>query len=195
MLHKPTLHLPASVTVTDVADAARLALTQFLVMDAEKRALSAWLVGPYGRATAFAPHRSHSVRPPASVRARSSFPPPELAIEELVEHAKSEARATLTAAVQGGPEALVQRMPSVVQVIRVDDAFGGHGFAPIDAPKLKLSDRLLSLLVADFLTRPDDFAREMASYARPPTRTTRSGFSVRPAHAAVEHGDRDKDTG
>lgn len=173
MLHKPMLHLERSVTVTDVADAARSALADFMGMPPEKRDLSEWLVGSYARATRFVPRRPHSLPPPGS------RPPPSQSeqIEDLVVAAKRDGQSIITAAVDGGAEALVQRLPSVVPIMRVEDAFGGHGFAPLDGPRLRLADRVLSLIVADFLTRPDDFARAMGSAPRP--RITRSGFSAR----------------
>lgn len=196
MLQNPTLHLARSVSVIDVADVSRRAVTQFLAMPADKRALSEWLVGIYAQATSFAPRRPHtrpSGAPPSSrPGAPGSVSPPER-IEDLVATVKSEAHATIAAALEGGPDALVRRLPTVVHILRVEDAFGGRGFAPVDAPRIKLNDRVLSLLVADFLTRPDDFARAMAAAPRP--RITRSGISVRARPEDATEGRRDKDTG
>jgi hypothetical protein len=39
----------------------------------------------------------------------------------------------------------------------VDDAFA-IGYAPVDAPAMRLVDRVRSLFVADYLTRPADYA-------------------------------------
>ncbi|CAN5241350.1 hypothetical protein BH09MYX1_BH09MYX1_31120 [soil metagenome] len=195
MLHKPTLHLPRAFAVSDVADAARSALNQFLGMEPDKRSLSEWLVNAYAHAVGFAPARPQSTRPShaPSASASSKMSQPER-IEDLVASVKAEARLTVAAALDGGPEALVQRLPSVVHILRVDDSFGAHGFAPIDAPRLRLNDRVLSLIVADFLTRPDDFARAMASA---PRRITRSGISVRldPFASGAAAQTPDKDVG
>ena len=173
MLHKPMVHLARSITVADVADAARSALTEFMSMAPDKRALSEWLVGSYARATSYVQRRPHSLPPPGS------RPPPSQseAIEDLVVAAKTDAQSIIQAALEGGAEGLVQRLPSMVPIMRVEDAFGGHGFAPLDGPRLRLADRVLSLIVADFLTRPDEFARAMAASPRP--RITRSGISAR----------------
>ena len=173
MLHKPMVHLARSITVADVADAARSALTEFMSMAPDKRALSEWLVGSYARATSFVPRRPHSLPPPGS------RPPPSQseAIEDLVVAAKTDAQSIIQAALEGGAEGLVQRLPSMVPIMRVEDAFGGHGFAPLDGPRLRLADRVLSLIVADFLTRPtSSLARWRPARARgSPARGSRRG--------------------
>ena len=185
MLHKPMVHLARSVTVTDVADAARSALTEFMGMAPDKRALSEWLIGSYARATGFVPRRPHSLPPPGS------RPPPSHseAIEDLVVATKTEAQSIIQAALEGGAEGLVRRLPTMVPIMRVEDAFGDHGFAALDGPRLRLSDRVLSLIVADFLTRPDDFARAMAAGPRP--RITRSGISARDGPGAEQEPQED----
>lgn len=200
MLHQPTLHLPGSVTVTDVADACRSALCQFLALTSgEKRALSEWLVGPYARATSYVPRRRPTSIPPASSRRPEAVPlsQPER-IEDLVVTSQRDAHATIAAALQGGSEALVERLPSLVHVHRVEDAFGAHGFAPIDAPRMRLNDRVLSLILADFLTRPDDFMRNMRNLEEAARvagrRITRSGFSPK-LESDSTPPERDKDTG
>lgn len=43
-------------------------------------------------------------------------------------------------------------------VVGVTDAAGAIGYAPLDAFDMRLVDRVRSLFVADFLTRPEDFA-------------------------------------
>jgi hypothetical protein len=189
MLQKPTLHLPRSVTLTDVADACRTAVSRFLALPLEKRPLSEWLVGPYAQATSFVPRRRPTSIPPPSSRGPVS---PSERIEDIVAHAQAEAHATIGAAATGGPEALVARLPSLVHVLRVEDAFGARGFAPIDAPRMKLNERILSLILADFLTRPDDFVRAMAEPSGPERRITRSGFSPK---LGGDGDRRDKDTG
>jgi hypothetical protein len=42
-------------------------------------------------------------------------------------------------------------------VVPLVDRVGRVGFAPVDREKTRLSDRILSLLCADFLARPDDY--------------------------------------
>jgi len=73
------------------------------------------------------------------------------------------------AAAQRGIDDLVELLPPVVQVEPVHDAYGNHGFIPIDRGRMRLVDRVLALLVADYLTRPTDFQAN-----RPPVSGTHS---------------------
>ena len=41
------------------------------------------------------------------------------------------------------------------------DVYGNHGFVPLDQARMRLPDRVLALLVADYLTRPDDFQSDL----------------------------------
>ena len=62
----------------------------------------------------------------------------------------------------------------------VHDVYGGHGFVPMDFARTKLTERVMSLVVADYLTRPDDFAEHIPAWFVPDTRRpTRSGVSAR----------------
>ena len=54
-----------------------------------------------------------------------------------------------------------------MQIVAARDIYGASGFIPIDARRGRLADRVLALLLADYLTRPDDFL------ARPPAASTR----------------------
>ena len=168
MLRRPSLLLPGHVTVDAVADASRAALRAFMVLDANKRALSEWLVGPYRAATSFGPGRlkTHSSAPPA--QARHTTP---MNIQDLVTMSKDVVRAAVEAS-RRGVDDLVELLPPVVQVIPVHDHLGFHGFVPVDEARTRLCDRALSLLVADYLTRPDDFLEKVDglwALPRPPS--------------------------
>lgn len=147
---RPSLELPRGRTVIDVADASRVALDTFLAMDPnDKAALSQWLIGPYRRAVAFAPKRVFSRNGGGSVT--------QLALTSVVSDAQALSRRAIEGASQPGAEALLELVPRVVDVIPVHDAHGGHGFAPQDAAHAKLASRVLVLLLADYLTRPDEY--------------------------------------
>ena len=85
----------------------------------------------------------------------------------VISHAQAITRAALQAAAKPGADGLLSLMPAVVDVIPVHDMYGGHGFAAIDQPNAKLDARALSLLLADYLTRPDEY---VDAVDRPPRR-------------------------
>ena len=147
---RPSLPLPRGKTVLDVADASRLAIDQFLAIDPnDKAALSHWLIGPYRRAVAFAPKRVHTRGGGGSVT--------QLALANVVVEAQALLRRALEGASVAGAEELLELVPRVVDVIPIHDAHGGHGFAPQDVAHAKLASRVLVLLLADYLTRPDAY--------------------------------------
>ena len=147
---RPSLELPRGRTVLDVADASRVAIDAFLAIDPnDKGALSQWLIGPYRRAVAFAPKRLFSRGGGGSVT--------QLALASVVSDAQALLERAIEGASQPGAEALLELVPRVVDVIPVHDAHGGHGFAPQDVAHAKLASRVLVLLLADYLTRPDEY--------------------------------------
>jgi hypothetical protein len=42
-------------------------------------------------------------------------------------------------------------------VVGVHDGIGGIGYSPLDAPGMRMFDRVASLFIADYLTRPRDY--------------------------------------
>jgi hypothetical protein len=113
--------------------------------------LSQWLAGPYREATCFGPRPARSQRP--------SAPPgvtPLTTVEDLVKTAKTVVVAALGAA-QRGIDELVSVLPPIVHVEPAHDALGNRGFIPIDGANMHLADRVLALLVADCLSRPNDY--------------------------------------
>jgi hypothetical protein len=152
MLRGLSVALPGPVAVHDAADASRRAVHAFLAMGPDKVALSAWLVGPYREATSFGPrrfHRAHLV--PTGVHYTTATN-----IRDLVTMARTVVVAALAAA-RRGIDDLVELLPPVVQVAPAHDMYGNHGFVPVDEARMHLVDRVLALLVADYLTRPDHF--------------------------------------
>jgi hypothetical protein len=53
--------------------------------------------------------------------------------------------------------AFVERLPARVHVVRIRDEWGQTGFAPLDVLGAPLIARLLSLLLADYLMRPEAY--------------------------------------
>lgn len=162
MLRRPSLALPRNILVQDVADSSRRALRAFLTLEPDKRALSAWLVGPYREATSYGPRRVKSMQ--------SDAPHPHHTnptnIEDLVTMTKALVTTALEAA-QHGVDDLVELLPPVVEVIPVHDVYGNHGFVPVDESRMRLGDRVLGLLVGDYLTRTTDFLEAIPALTAP----------------------------
>jgi hypothetical protein len=180
MLRSPSVALPAPVVVEEAADASRHAIRAFLAMDPDKPSLSAWLEGPYHEATGFGPRRMRSARPDSPSVEHHTTP---TNIEDLVTMTKTVVIAALAAA-RRGIDDLIELLPPVVQVVPAHDVYGNHGFIPVDEARMRLVDRVLALLVADYLTRPNDFR---------PNRLPISG--LHPTNPWLDLDLRDDDTG
>ena len=123
-------------------------------MESDKASLAGWLLGPYGEAASYGPHRAR--RPGVSSPTVLHHTTPQN-IDDLVTMTRTVAIASLDAA-RPGIDDLVDLLPRVVQVLPAQDAYGHRGFMAIDEVRMRLVDRVLALIVADYLTRPDDFA-------------------------------------
>lgn len=163
---RPSIRLPEGTVVTDVADGAREAIESFLALEpGDKLALSRWLIGPYRRATRFAPRRLNPTSPSSA-----HGPATPLSVREIVAHVQEELGAAIDAASEPGAERLLARLPESIDVVPVHDAFGGRGFAPMDVAHVRLLERVTALLMADYLTRPDEFvAKRGPGRARRPS--------------------------
>ena len=150
-MQKRSIALSPPVTLTQVADRSRDAVRAFLGLTPSKTALADWLRGPYYEATRFGPRRLVTS---SAEDARS-----ELAgISAIVASAQDEVRAAVRGAMEARSAAdLVRRLPPVVHVVRAHDTSGSCGFIPIDARGGRLADRVVALVLADYLTRPADF--------------------------------------
>ena len=162
----PSLKLPVGRTVLDVADASRFAFEQFLDLDPhDKLGLTRWLIGPYRRAMADVPKRTRTL-------AHGEVEPFELST--IVSDAQTVLAQAIDAAGKPGAEPLLAMLPATgIEVVPVLDNYGGRGFAPMDIGHTKLGARVLSLLVADYLTRPEDY------FATPEIASTRRRSSFR----------------
>jgi hypothetical protein len=153
MLKSLSVALPGLVAVADAADASRRAVNAFVVMEPDKPSLAAWLVGPYREATLFG---SPPIRRAQAAAPRDAGHASRTKIEDLVITAQTAVIAALDAA-QGSVDDFVELLPPVVRVRPVHDVYGNRGFVPVDEEGLRLVDRVLATLAADYLTRPDDF--------------------------------------
>jgi hypothetical protein len=123
-------------------------------MAPDELSLSDWLAGPYREATSFDPRRTPTQRPPGPLGGR---PTAGTDIPDLVTTTKSLVISALAAA-QRGIDDLLQHLPPIVHVEPAHDSRGNHGFIPVDTANMRLVDRVLALLVVDYLTRPNDYA-------------------------------------
>jgi hypothetical protein len=145
--------------VRDVADACRSAALGFAWSAHQgwgRRELARWLVGPYATAAA----ATRSMRPSGMRRAVTYRPVEEDAVTSLLvaTHARiiAEIRTIWSWSYDAGSARAWIDEGLVVGII---DEQSELGYAPVDAPGMGLTDRVRSLFVADYLTRPADYAR------------------------------------
>ena len=154
-----TVLLPDGMRALDVADKARDALLQLLrgVGNGwQKRDVARWLTGPYHEVTAFAavqedPEDSTTFRRvPRRVATE--------ALDDVLRGAKEELLATLILAAPPDSDVrFSQRAILAGHVVRTRDSRGRGGWTAVDAPRMRLSDRVVSLAAVDYLMRPADY--------------------------------------
>jgi hypothetical protein len=157
-LNARVIVLTHGTRVRDVADACRSAALAFArsANHWSKRELAMWLVGPYARAVA-----ASSVRAASGVH-RARYAPRPIPAEEiarLVESAHAELHDSLRRVWSWRYDSGFARDAidaGIVAGILDDEA--AIGYAPVDRPDMKLVDRVRSLFLADYFTRPRDYA-------------------------------------
>lgn len=153
--------LPHGWHVREQADACRSAAFGF-VWSARapwgKRELARWLAGPYASAIAATRDR---VTARASARAAIRLRPvSDDAVHEFVAQSYARVLATLRSLGRWRYDPRFARvMIDGGIVVGVIDETSEIGYAPVAAREMRLADRVTSLFVADFLTRPRDYAR------------------------------------
>ena len=152
----PTITLPPGLLVDSVARACRHALRSFAALDPTREALGAWVVRDYCRA--LVGPRKHW---PSTLEAADDVVPAQLALTDA------------DAAARDPAADFVSHMPTRVHIARVYDRNCSCGFGPIDVLDAPLEARIMSLLLADVLMHPDEFAARNV-YVR-----HRSGTQVR----------------
>jgi hypothetical protein len=153
--------LPVGLTVLDVADASHDAVQRFLWMPTSKIELATWLRGSYRKATSFVPHSLRSLTP-------REQPLTDHDISDVIHHAQCAARQAIAATLSPGAEGLARTLPPVLKLAEISDAHGGMGFAAVDLPCC-LADRLLALIVSEYLTRPEEFVDNAADLRPSPS--------------------------
>ncbi|MBS2017112.1 MAG: hypothetical protein JST00_29770 [Deltaproteobacteria bacterium] len=150
--------LAPGVRVADIADACRSAALGFAwgAPAWTKRDLATWLVGPYARATACSSTRDGAA---GDLRAHAARTVDEDALARLLSRAHTRVIEWLRGAWTWRHDARAAR--SIVAdglVAGVIDEASGIGYAPVDRSGMTLVRRVESLFLADYLTRPADYA-------------------------------------
>lgn len=146
------------IRVSDVADACRSAALGFAWSAHHgwgRRELARWLVGPYAHAAA----ATRSLRTSGMRRAVTHRVLEEATIEDLL----ATARAVIIDMLRGvwswtNDATFIRARISEGLIAGIVDEGSELGFAPVDNPNMRLVERVRSLFVADYLTRPADYA-------------------------------------
>lgn len=146
--------LPDNMLVLDAADLTRMALFTFLegvqAGWTEEDVLH-WLEQEYALATSFGKRQSPELRARcASLHER------HLAVvrQEVLDLVMGAATSWVHAAV-------AQELTKAGLVIRVQDHMTAIGFIHLDLPEIPLFERVASLFVADYMTRPADYGNHL----------------------------------
>lgn len=161
--------VPEPIRVMAVADACRATAFAF-VDEAEgwgKVELARWLAGPYANLL----RHTESLEPETSgiVQIPRIRPLDEQAVQRLVWRAHVEVMETLqNVKTPSEGQTFTLAMISLGKVARFRDATGALGWLPTPRAK-RLAERVLSLVAADYLVRPADYASDPISgiVARP----------------------------
>lgn len=143
----------ASSSPTAFAEECRAAALE--VLDARawtKAELVAWLVGSYRPLTLSV--RDDDAEAPSSGRASGIA---AQNVEELVARARDEVTEAIARQRLAGDWTFAERALCAGHVAKSRSAANGRLFVPVDAPRRRLADRVLSLLAVDYLVRPDDY--------------------------------------
>jgi hypothetical protein len=160
--------LPHATGISRIADECRQAALAFVngARAWNKSDLARWLSGPYSRATS---HVAHVPRVPVDhepIELIGSTIDPEL-LARILAHTYETVVETLRAA--ANPEyadAITRMAVSNDLVVQCEDEHGTQGWAAVSRPRVVLADRVISLVVADFLTRPHDYESSLAICGR-----------------------------
>ncbi len=151
------LALPASASVATFADGCRAAALDFVnrvSVRADKQELADWLRGAY-RTHAVAIAHAGTQR----IDAASVLPG---ALQKLLAGARAEVMQAL-ARIRGQEEGVAfgfEAMASAL-VYRCQDAAGAQGWVPVAHPRMRLAERVMSLVAADYLLRSDDYEQAL----------------------------------
>ena len=163
----PARLLPDDVRVADVAESCRYGALAFIngVLAAwGKPELAAWLGGPYRNVTRFAREALdvETTLPTASAPKTPRKLAP-YAVERIMRETHAEVTTTLRmlAEPDGGVSFAFHALGGVL-VTRCRDATGDFGWIPVAPTRMRLADRVLSLLAVDYLARPECYEEALA---------------------------------
>jgi hypothetical protein len=145
--------LPAGARVVKFTEGCRTAALDFVNRVGASRGkepLVEWLRGPYRSHVVTIAHASHRRISPATLRPSS--------VQKLLTRTREQVGATMLSlcdpeeGVTFGYEALAGGL-----VYRCQDSRGRQGWVPVAYPRMRLLDRVLSLVAADHLLRAGDY--------------------------------------
>ena len=136
--------LPRGTTVGGATHACRCALDEFASLPPTRPALEAWLETSYRRALV-----DTAGHWPTTPHLSTNLEGAILEAQTQLAQMRREAR-------NPGVE-FVSEFPTRVDIARIRDTHGNLGFAPVDARGATLGARVLSLFLADYLTRPEHY--------------------------------------
>ncbi len=136
--------LPRGTTVREASCACRRALDEFASLPPTRAALDAWLATSYRRALVDASDDW------------ATTPHVPINLEPTIVEVQLQLALMRREAANPGVE-FVSEFPTRVEIARIRDAHGDLGFAPVGARGATLGARVLSLFLADYLTRPEHY--------------------------------------
>jgi len=146
----------------EIAQACRVAGTAFVAGVGRgwtKRDLAEWLLGPYSEAACVLPGASGHAGTASGARQDSAVSAP--ALQKLLR----DTRATVLELLAAPPDRVLLLGPWAEEAgaIMRSEHEGGHtGWIPVNLPRMRLEDRVLSLFAVDSLVRRDDYASQLA---------------------------------
>src|SRR6185312_14362548 len=129
----PTMSLPSGTRVCDVSEHVQRALEELEALEPTRYALAHWVTGAY-RATLVTGSGREC---PVVLRVTTE-------VKSVIAEAKG-AVAVAREAARSGDGGFIASLPARVHVVRVKDADGNVGFAPIDVHGASLTARALSV--------------------------------------------------
>lgn len=140
-------------SIAEECRAASLSFMSGVALGWDKLDLAMWLTGPYSRATR---HAKHGERVAAISDAGEIG---DASIEALVTRVRGQLLASLEqAALKHGKLDFTDEAVERDLIRKVVDADGRDAWIPVDAPRMRLRDRLQSLFAADYLNTPYRYA-------------------------------------
>lgn len=149
--------LPRGTSVFDMADKAREAAFVFVSSSRwgwARRELATWLVHDY-RPAVLLPSESAK---PRKTKIEEGDPLRESSVTRLVSATRRHVVEMLSTAVTSwNGTTFAREMVDSGLVIGVSDESDGIGYAAVHRARMRLVDRVASLFIADYLTRPRDY--------------------------------------